>query len=82
MATGSDSDFAKATNETTIEKFRHCKLLKHNYPSEIKSEEEFETLVYRLVLFFLSANIFWSTWKRSMKILLMSFIDEAVASIV
>lgn len=43
MATGSDSDFAKATNETTIEKFRHCKLLKHNYPSEIKSEEEFET---------------------------------------
>ena len=42
MATGSDSDFAKATNETTIEG-SSWKLLKHNYPSEIKSEEEFET---------------------------------------
>ena len=39
MATGSDSDFAKATKETTVEKFRHWKLLKHNYPSEIKSQK-------------------------------------------
>ena len=39
MATGSDSDFAKATKETTIEKFRHWKLLKHNYSSEIKSQK-------------------------------------------
>ena len=46
------------------------------------SDECFGTLVYRLVLLFLSANITWSTWNRSMKTLLMSFIHEAVASIV
>ena len=48
-----------------------------------KGEEEvFETIVYRLALFFISACVFWSTWNRSIKILLMPFIYEGVASAV
>ena len=45
-------------------------------------EEDFETIVYRLALFFISAYVFWSTWNRSIKILLMPFIYEGVASAV
>ena len=40
----------------------------------------FKSIVYRLALLFRFANVFWSTWNRSMKTLLMIFTYEAVAS--
>ena len=58
------------------------KLSEHTNLSEIKAQKGTLRLIYMLAIFFLSANIFWSTSNRSMKILLMPFIYETVASIV
>ena len=85
MAAVSGNDFAELTEEMTLEKFKMWTveaLLTSLSLRNKSSEGDFETLVYRLVLFFLPANIFWSTGMDQMKILLMSFTLEAVAFIV
>ena len=85
MAAVSGNDFAELTEEMTLEKFKRwtVEALWTSLSLRNKSsEEDFETIVYRLVLFFLPANIFWSTGMDQMKILLMSFTLEAVAFIV
>ena len=85
MAAVSGNDFAELTEEMTLEKFKMWTveaLLTSLSLRNKSSEGDFETIVYRLVLFFLPANIFWSTGMDQMKILLMSFTLEAVAFIV
>ena len=85
MAAVSGNDFAELTEEMTLEKFKMWTveaLLTSLSLRNKSSEGDFETIVYRLVLFFLPANIFWSTGMDQMKILLMSFALEAVAFIV
>ena len=59
MATGNDNDFAEVTEEMTLEKFKMWTVeflrtylsLRNKIP-----EEDFETLVYRFVLFYHSSN--------------------------
>ena len=85
MAAVSGNDFAELTEEMTLEKFKMWTveaLLTSLSLRNKSSEGDFDTIVYRLVLFFLPANIFWSTGMDQMKILLMSFTLEAVAFIV
>ena len=85
MAAVSGNDFAELTEEMTLEKFKRwtVEALWTSLSLRNKSSEgDFETIVYRLVLFFLPANIFWSTGMDQMKILLMYFTLEAVAFIV
>ena len=83
MTVGSGNDFFEVTEEMTLEKLKMWTvkdLWTYLSLRNERSEGDFETIVCRLALFFLSASIFWSTWNRSINIL--SFINEAFASIV
>ena len=59
MATGSDNDFAEVIEEMTLEKFKMWTVesLQTYLSLRNKSpERDFETLVYRFVLFYHSTN--------------------------
>ena len=59
MATGSDNDFAEVIEEMTLEKFKRWTVesLQTYLSLRNKSpERDFETLVYRFVLFYHSTN--------------------------
>ena len=59
MATGSDNDFAEVIEEMTLEKFKMgtVESLQTYLSLRNKSpERDFETLVYRFVLFYHSTN--------------------------
>ena len=83
MAVGTDNNFAEETEEMTFGKFKMWTvktLWIYLFLRNESSEGDFKSIVYRLALLFRSANVFWSTWNRSMKTLLMIFTYEAVAS--
>ena len=63
-------------------KYGQWKHSEHLYSSEIKGEKGTWDWFTGWPYFFLSVYIFWSSWNRSIKILLMPVIYEAVASTV